>query len=95
MEVLRQRAKHRIGARFACQRNGLPAELAGAADLVLAAKGAGHELAAETDAKHRAIGRLEIPDQAEKLREIGTGRVVQRILGAAKHDNRIMRGGIL
>ena len=68
------------------QLDAVPAELAGAADLVRSAEGAGDDLAAEADAEHGAVLPLEVAQQFEKLREIGIVLVVQRVLAAAEHD---------
>ena len=72
----------------------MPAEFAGAADLVRSAEGAGDDLAAEADAEHGAVLPLEVAQQFEKLRKIGIVLVGQRVLAAAEHDRGVMRVGV-
>ena len=74
---------------------GVPAELAGPADLVGAAEGARDDLAAEADAEHGAVPPLEVAEQIEKPREIGIVGVRQRVLAAAEHDRRVMAVGVV
>ena len=94
-KVLGQRAEHGVGCRHLRQLDAVPAELAGAADLVRSAEGAGDDLAAEADAEHGAVLPLEVAQQFEKLWKIGILLVGQRILAAAKHHRSVMPVGIV
>ena len=73
----------------------MPAELGRSAEQVFGAVGAREQLAAEADAEHGAVAVAEIAHQGEQRREIRADRIVERVLAAAEHDQRVMPGCIL
>jgi hypothetical protein len=58
--------------------------------MVLPTESAGENLAAEADAEHSTVPRLEVTEKVEKLREVRIFAVGQRVLTAAKHHCRVV-----
>jgi hypothetical protein len=86
--------EHRVGRAVGGARHGLPAEFACPVEQIVAAIGAGEQLAAKADAEHRTVAVAEVAHQGDEFREIGTARVVQSVLPAAQHDDGVVARGI-
>ena len=87
---LRQRAEHGVGLASLGEADLVPAEFRRAADVVLTAKGARHQLATEADAEHGTVATLEVADQVEQGWKIRVLVVVAGVLSAAQHDQRVV-----
>ena len=59
-----------------------------------AAEGPGDELGAEADAEHRLGPAVKIPDQRQRLRQIGIGRLLEGVHRATEHQQRVVAAAI-